>query len=73
MAGILSVILFLIHLGFIIRVLTGPTRAPASRSTWVLAIFLFPILGPLAYLLFGERYMPEEKRRAGRAAPMRRN
>lgn len=68
MAVALSIILFLIHLGFVLRVLSGPARAPASRSTWVLTILLFPILGPLAYLLFGERYMPEGKRRAGRAA-----
>ncbi len=68
MAVALSIGILLIHLGFVVRVLSGPSRAPASRSTWVLALLLFPVGGVVAYLMFGERYMPKKKRLAGEAA-----
>ncbi len=38
----------------IIRVLSRPHRAPASRIAWVAVIGSLPILGILAYLLLGE-------------------
>lgn len=58
-------ILLVIHLGFILRVLTGPQRSPNSRSVWILTIMLFPIGGLIIYLMFGERYMPAKKRALG--------
>lgn len=59
------VILLIIHLLFILRILTGPSRAPNSRSVWILTVMLFPIGGPIIYLMFGERYMPAKKRKLG--------
>lgn len=43
-----------VQLAFIVRALLRPHREPASRFAWVLVIALAPILGVLAYVLFGE-------------------
>jgi len=43
-----------IQLMFIMRALLRPHREPASRFAWVLVIALAPVLGVLAYVLFGE-------------------
>lgn len=45
---------FLIHAGFIARVLLRPHRDPASRMAWILVIVLLPYVGILAYILLGE-------------------
>lgn len=39
---------------FIIRVLLRPRRDPASRIAWIVIILVFPFVGILAYILFGE-------------------
>ncbi len=39
---------------FVVRVLLRPHREPASRIAWVVVIVAVPLLGILAYLLFGE-------------------
>lgn len=39
---------------FIIRALLRPHREPASRLAWVLVIVLAPVVGVVAYVLFGE-------------------
>jgi len=44
----------LIHLAVIIRILIRPHRQPASRIAWILVVILFPILGVVAYIVFGE-------------------
>src|SRR5690606_21327202 len=38
----------------IIRVMLRPHREPASRIAWVAVIAALPVVGALAYLLFGE-------------------
>ncbi len=43
-----------IQLAFIARGLLRPHREPASRIAWVVIILAVPVLGILAYLLFGE-------------------
>jgi cardiolipin synthase len=53
-ATILIILHVLIQLVLIVRVLLRPHRQPASRIAWVLVIAAFPVLGILAYLLFGE-------------------
>jgi len=45
---------YIIHLLVIVRILTRPHRQPASRIAWVVVVLMFPILGILAYLAFGE-------------------
>ncbi|MDX2480914.1 MAG: cardiolipin synthase [Desulfuromusa sp.] len=39
---------------FVVRALLRPHREPASRIAWVVVIVAVPVLGILAYLLFGE-------------------
>ncbi|RLB67263.1 MAG: cardiolipin synthase, partial [Deltaproteobacteria bacterium] len=39
---------------FVVRVLLRPHREPTSRIAWVVVIVAVPLLGILAYLLFGE-------------------
>ena len=43
-----------IELALMVRVLLRPHRQPASRIAWVVVIFALPVVGILAYLLFGE-------------------
>ncbi|MBW2690501.1 MAG: PLDc N-terminal domain-containing protein, partial [Deltaproteobacteria bacterium] len=43
-----------LQIAFVIRVLLRPHREPASRIAWVVVIVAVPLLGILAYLLFGE-------------------
>jgi cardiolipin synthase A/B len=38
----------------LVRVLLRPYREPASRMAWILVVLLLPVLGIVAYLLFGE-------------------
>jgi len=45
---------FVLQLLFIGRALLRPHREPASRIAWVVVILIFPVIGMLAYLLFGE-------------------
>jgi len=44
----------LIEAALIIRVLTRPHRQPASRIAWIVVIAALPVIGIVAYLLFGE-------------------
>ncbi len=44
----------LVELALIVRVLLRPHRQPASRIAWVVVILVLPVVGILAYLLFGE-------------------
>jgi cardiolipin synthase len=46
--------LILIELAVIARVILRPHREPASRIAWVVVIAVVPVLGILAYILFGE-------------------
>ncbi len=43
-----------IELAVIIRVMLRPHREPASRIAWVAVIAALPVVGILAYILFGE-------------------
>ncbi len=44
----------LVQVAIIVRVLLRPYREPASRIAWIVVIIAIPLLGILAYLLFGE-------------------
>jgi len=44
----------LIELAVIARVILRPHRDPASRIAWVVVIAVLPVVGILAYILFGE-------------------
>ena len=53
-SAVAALFLILIELAVIARVLLRPTRQPASRIAWVVVIAMLPVVGILAYLLFGE-------------------
>eukprot|EP01034_Spumella_vulgaris_P007946 gene7946-10125_t len=57
-SAVLAWVLFAAHaslqLVFIIRALLRPHREPSSRFAWVLVILSMPVVGILAYILFGE-------------------
>ena len=44
----------LVEIALIVRVMTRPHREPASRIAWVAVMAALPIIGILAYILFGE-------------------
>ena len=43
-----------VELAVIIRVMLRPHREPASRIAWVAVVTALPVIGILAYILFGE-------------------
>ena len=43
-----------VELLLVVRVLLRPHRQPASRIAWVVVIVALPVVGMLAYILFGE-------------------
>lgn len=57
----------LIHAGLIVRVLLIEGRDPQSRLAWLMAILFLPIVGAVAYLIFGEPWVSSRfRRRANR-------
>ena len=44
----------IVELAVIIRVMLRPHREPASRIAWVAVVTALPVIGILAYILFGE-------------------
>jgi cardiolipin synthase len=44
----------LIVLAVMVRVMLRPNRQPASRIAWIVVIATLPVIGILAYILFGE-------------------
>ncbi|MAQ83393.1 MAG: cardiolipin synthase [Maritimibacter sp.] len=50
----LVVLHVLVQAAFIVRALLRPHRGPSSRLAWVLVILTAPVVGIVAYLLFGE-------------------
>lgn len=53
-AAIFAALHVLIQLAISVRVLLRPHREPASRIAWIVVIFAMPVLGIVAYILFGE-------------------
>jgi cardiolipin synthase len=56
MSGTIAVLAVhaVIELALIIRVILRPHREPASRIAWVAVITVLPVVGIVAYILFGE-------------------
>jgi len=52
--AIVAVGAFTVHLLTVLRAVTRPNRAPASRVAWVAVIMCLPVIGVVAYLLLGE-------------------
>jgi cardiolipin synthase len=55
--------IFLLHLAVIVRAIMVEGRDPYARLAWVMALSLFPILGVVAYAMFGEPWMSGRFRR----------
>lgn len=57
-SGLIAILLLLLHfvlqLSVLARVLLRPHREPASRMAWVVVVIAVPLVGIIAYLLFGE-------------------
>ena len=62
-----SILILVAELVTIGRALLRPHREPMSRLAWVLVIVAAPIIGMIAYLLFGEARISEGRRNRGRA------
>jgi cardiolipin synthase len=54
LTALLTVLVWLIHLGFMARAILRPHRDPASRFAWVIVMAVLPGVGIIAYLLLGE-------------------
>lgn len=52
--GVLTGLFVILETGFLARALLRPHRDPASRLAWVVVLLALPVLGMIAYLLFGE-------------------
>jgi cardiolipin synthase A/B len=53
-AALWTAAFFLVHLLVIARVILRPHREPASRVAWIFVMIVLPVIGILAYILFGE-------------------
>jgi cardiolipin synthase len=53
-AALLVLAHFLVQLSLLARVLLRPHREPASRIAWVVVVIAVPVIGIIAYVLFGE-------------------
>jgi cardiolipin synthase len=64
---ILTGLIAIAELAVLIRAILRPHRDPASRLAWVVVIAVAPIVGMLAYLMFGEVRISNKRRELGRA------
>ena len=53
-AAILAILHVLVQVVLCVRVLLRPHREPTSRIAWIVVITAMPVVGILAYILFGE-------------------
>lgn len=49
-----AIAMFTAHAAVVVRVVTRPNRAPASRIAWIVVVVVVPLVGMVAYLLLGE-------------------
>ena len=63
---ILGIILVAAEAATVVRALLRPHREPMSRLTWVLVIIVAPVIGMIAYLLFGEARVSVGRWKRGR-------
>ncbi len=47
-------LIFLVHIGVMVRTILRPNRAPASRIAWLVVMIVLPGVGIVGYLLLGE-------------------
>ena len=69
--AVAAVGVFAIHLLTVLRAVTRPDRAPASRVAWVAVIMCLPVIGVVAYLFLGETSIGHERVRRLQEAEQR--
>lgn len=52
--AVLSLLVFVVHVATLMRAITRRNRTPSARVAWVAVITFLPLLGVVAYWLFGE-------------------
>ena len=67
MSAILVALMVVVQILLVVRVLLRPHREPASRIAWVVVIVGAPLVGIVAYLLFGEVNIGRRRVRRRRA------
>ncbi|MFT3976523.1 MAG: cardiolipin synthase [Sphingomonas bacterium] len=68
---ILLALLVAAHAAAITRSLLVESRNPYSRAAWLLVLLLMPVIGVLAYVLFGEPWVARRLRREAKATANR--
>lgn len=53
--GLIGLVWFLITLGVAYNIVVKSNQSGTFKLLWIVGILLFPFLGPLAWILFGER------------------
>ena len=64
LTALLTVLVWLVHLGFMARAILRPHRDPASRFAWVIVMAVLPLVGIVAYLLLGRFVTPKVEEEA---------
>ena len=64
-----TILLWLIHLGFIGRAILRPHREPASRVAWVVVMVALPVIGIAAYVLLGDTNIGRRRVDSGLQGP----
>lgn len=54
MITILGILHFILFIWALIKIL-GSSMGPGSKILWILVVFIFPVVGLIAYLLFGSK------------------
>jgi cardiolipin synthase len=63
---VLTALIAIAELAVLIRAILRPHRDPASRLAWVVVIVVAPVVGMIAYLMFGEARISNARRQLGR-------
>lgn len=53
--AILSIFWLLLTIGVLVSLWRNRSLSSASKILWTLGVLFFPILGPVLFILFGER------------------
>ena len=53
--GLFSILWLVITIGALYNIWKGDSQTSMHKVLWTVGILVFPFLGPLAWILFGER------------------
>ncbi len=52
---VLAAVWFLLTIGVLVNVWRNPATSMGHKLLWTAGVLFFPVLGPVAFILFGER------------------